>query len=64
MLIIHAIDDNSVWFGQSVDAYNTALKYDKDITLLLNPGTHTYNIKHIEIIFSNITSFFNDKLNI
>ncbi len=58
VLLIHHLSDMSSWFGQSVTAYNDALKREKQVSLILLPGPHTYEIKHRNKLFQHIVSFF------
>lgn len=60
LLLIHHLYDTSSWFGQSVMAYNDALKQDKKVSLLIVPGPHSYEIDNKEALFSEITSFFDN----
>jgi len=57
-LLIHALDDSCVWFGQSVKAYNSALLNKKDVQLILNKGPHSYNVENIQSIFELIMDFY------
>jgi hypothetical protein len=61
--LIHALDDNCVWFGQSVKAYNSALQNKKDVCLILNKGPHSYNVENIQSIFGLIMDFFQQNNN-
>lgn len=58
ILLIHHLYDTSSWFGQSVMAYNDALKRGKQVNLLIVPGPHSYDINNREDLFSEIVSFF------
>ncbi|MEG0890096.1 MAG: prolyl oligopeptidase family serine peptidase, partial [Bacteroides sp.] len=57
ILLIHAIDDTTVWFGQSVRAYNKAVERNKNVKLMLTPGAHTYHIKGAHSLFNEIIHF-------
>ncbi|MBO5613917.1 MAG: prolyl oligopeptidase family serine peptidase [Prevotella sp.] len=59
VLLIHHMHDTSSWFGQSVAAYNDALRHGKQANLMIIPGPHTYDIKHNRALFHHIISFFN-----
>ena len=58
ILLIHHLNDMSSWFGQSVAAYNDALMHGKHVDLLIVPGPHTYEVKHRDVLFRRIVSFF------
>lgn len=58
VLLIHHLNDMSSWFGQSVAAYNDALKKRKKVDLIIVPGPHTYEIKHRDALFRQIVAFF------
>lgn len=58
VLLIHHLNDTSSWFGQSVAAYNDAIRYGKQAGLMIVPGPHTYKIKHHNVLFHQIISFF------
>lgn len=60
ILLIHHLYDTSSWLGQSVMAYNDALKRGKQVKLLIVPGPHSYDICHRDELFSEIVSFFNN----
>ena len=58
ILFIHHLNDTTTWVGQSVAAYNDALKLRKDVTLLIVHGPHTYDIPQKESLFLKIVTFF------
>lgn len=58
ILLVHHLNDTSTWIGQSVAAYNDALKLGKHIALLIVQGPHTYDIPHKEALFRELASFF------
>ncbi len=58
VLLVHTIDDTSVWFGQSVRSYNKAIQCGKDVYLILAPGPHSYDIPNGEYLFDEIIGFF------
>lgn len=58
MLLIHHLNDSSTWVGQSVAAYNDALKLKKQVSLLIVKGPHTYDIPQKESLFLEISLFF------
>ena len=60
ILLIHHLYDTSSWFGQSVMAYNDALKRGKQVKLLIVPGPHSYDIEYRDILFFEIVSFFDN----
>ncbi len=64
MLIIHTTDDNTVWFGQSVRAYNEALKHDKTVYLLLSTGSHTLLVDNMITIVNIMLKFIKVHLSI
>lgn len=57
-LLVHTINDTATWFGQSVKAYNDSLKFGKDCSLILAPGTHSYGIPNGKKLLSKICEFF------
>jgi len=62
-LLVHTIDDTTTWFGQSVSAYNAALKnHCCNISLILTHGGHSYNISKEEAIEDAIVNHFNTAL--
>ena len=62
MLLIHHLNDTSSWFGQSIAAYNDALRHGKQTDLMIVPGPHTYDIKNHNILFHQIISFFSEQM--
>ncbi len=64
VLLVHSIDDSSVFFGQSVKTYNEGVRLKKDIHLILVPGPHTYNISNGDKLIEHIVDFYISKLNI
>jgi len=58
ILFIHHLNDTTTWVGQSVAAYNDALKLRKDVTLLIVHGPHTYDIPQKKSLFLEIVTFF------
>ena len=62
ILLVHTIDDTSVWFGQSVRAYNRGIKYSKNVDLILAPGPHSYDIQNGEHLINLIIKFFSRNL--
>lgn len=58
IFLIHHLNDTSSWFGQSVMAYNDALRFNKQVQLMLVPGPHSYNITSRNQLFAKICSFF------
>lgn len=63
VLLVHTIDDTSVWFGQSVRSYNKGVSCGKDVRLILAPGPHSYDIPNAEHLFDEIIGFFLVELN-
>jgi dipeptidyl aminopeptidase/acylaminoacyl peptidase len=63
VLLVHTIDDTSVWFGQSVRSYNKGVSCGKDVRLILAPGPHSYDIPNAEHLFEEIIGFFLVELN-
>lgn len=64
VLLVHHLNDTTTWVGQSVAAYNDALKLNKQVALLVVRGPHTYDIPNKEILFHELTTFFNKCLKI
>ena len=62
VLLVHTIDDTSVWFGQSVRAYNEGIKYGKKVDLILAPGPHSYDIQNGKHLINLIVEFFFNNL--
>lgn len=62
VLLVHTIDDTSVWFGQSVRAYNKGVMYSKNVDLILAPGPHSYEIQNGEHLINLIIKFFSSNL--
>lgn len=62
VLLVHTIDDTSVWFGQSVRVYNKGIELGKNVKLILAPGPHSYNIQNGEELVGHIVDFFLDNL--
>ena len=58
MLLIHHLNDSTTWVGQSVAAYNDALRLKKQVSLLIVKGPHTYDIPQKESLFLEISLFF------
>lgn len=58
VFLIHHLNDTSSWFGQSVMAYNDALRANKQVRLMLVPGPHSYNIALRNQLFIKIASYF------
>lgn len=58
LLLVHHLNDTSTWVGQSVEAYNDALRLKKDVSLLIVEGPHTYDIPQKETLFRKISAFF------
>lgn len=58
VLLIHHLNDSTTWVGQSVAAYNDALKLKKQVSLLIVKGPHTYDIPQKESLFLEISLFF------
>lgn len=58
VLLVHTIDDTSVWFGQSVRSYNKGVLCGKDVNLILAPGPHSYDIPNGEHLCDEIIDFF------
>ena len=62
-LLVHTIDDTTTWFGQSVNAYNAALKHNRyNTSLILTNGGHSYSINKEEAINDAIISHYNKTL--
>ncbi len=62
-LLVHTIDDTTTWFGQSVNAYNAALKNTCcNTSLILTHGGHSYNISKEDAIEHAIINHFNTAL--
>ncbi len=59
MLLIHTLDDETVWFGQSVRLYNSLLKNHVNVELLLFNGAHSLEIPNKNALEVSIISFFN-----
>lgn len=62
VMLVHTLDDTSVWFGQSVRSYNKAVQCGKDVRLILAPGPHSYDIPHGEHLLDEIMLFFLSKI--
>lgn len=62
ILLIHTLNDTATWYGQSIKAYNDALKYGKNCRLILAPGTHSYEVPNAKKLLSKICEFFQDNL--
>lgn len=63
ILLVHAIDDTTTWFGQSVNAYNAALNNAScNTSLILAHGGHSYDIGEKEAIEDAIINHFNMSL--
>ena len=62
ILIIHTTDDNTVWFGQSVRAYNEALERNKSVCLLLSAGCHTLFVDNMTTIVNIMLQFIKEHL--
>jgi|GEM_PF-3018620 len=62
VLLVHTIDDTSVWFGQSVRAYNEGIRYGKKVDLILAPGPHSYDIQNGKHLINLIVEFFFNNL--
>lgn len=60
VLLVHHLNDTTTWVGQSVAAYNDALKLKKQVALLIVQGPHTYDIPNKKILFHELTLFFNN----
>lgn len=58
VLLVHHLNDTTTWVGQSVTAYNDALKSRKHVNLLIVHGPHTYDIPQKESLFLKIVTFF------
>lgn len=58
ILLVHHLNDTTTWVGQSVAAYNDALKRKKPTFLLIVQGPHTYDIPNKEALYQELTSFF------
>lgn len=58
ILFIHHLNDTTTWVGQSVAAYNDALRLKKQVSLLIVKGPHTYDIPQKESLFLEISLFF------
>lgn len=63
VLLVHTMDDTSVWFGQSVRAYNEGVKYGKNVDLILAQGPHSYDIQNGVHLIDLIIEFFSNNLN-
>lgn len=62
-LLVHTIDDTTTWFGQSVAAYNAALKNPRcNISLILSEGGHSYDNSNEKAIEDAIINHFNKTL--
>lgn len=61
ILLIHTMDDNVSWFGQSVEAYNDALIHSiSSITIIIAPGPHSYDIHNGSSLVNEIISFIHN----
>lgn len=58
ILLVHHLNDTTTWVGQSVAAYNDALKLKKQVSLLIVKGPHTYDIPQKKSLFLEISLFF------
>lgn len=59
VLLVHTLDDATTWFGQSVSAYNDAIKLGKkDVRLILTEGAHSYETPQKSVILSEIVNFY------
>lgn len=57
VLLVHTLDDNCVWFGQSVRFYNRCIQYGIPARLLLAKGGHSYHIENEDALFCMIMGF-------
>lgn len=57
VLLVHTIDDNMVWFGQSVRFYNECIRNDVDAELILANGPHSYDIPDWDALLEYILEF-------
>lgn len=64
VLLVHSIDDESVWFGQSVRTYNECVRLGKEAGLILVPGPHSYDIIHKDKLMDIIMFFYLSKLSV
>lgn len=62
VLLVHTIDDTSVWFGQSVRTYNKGVELGKNVELILAPGPHSYNIQNGQELVGLVVDFFLNNL--
>lgn len=61
IMIVHALDDETCWFGQSVEAYNECIKHKKEAKLILLPGPHTYEVENKEALFNFFLKFYSKR---
>ena len=57
VLLVHTLDDNCVWFGQSVRFYNRCIQHGIPARLLLAKGGHSYHIENEDALFCMIMDF-------
>ncbi len=62
LLIIHTLQDTSVWFGQAVRAYNDSIANGRNVKLILANGSHSYDIDELSEINTIMLEFMAQSL--